>query len=97
MRHRRADRGCGDGCASGIREQIQHADRAFITGPAPPAVFPADEAGEPFPVDCLFRKQTGMLEGKRFEMEGQIRRSQPVRDLPLLRQISEFPFTAARL
>ena len=70
--------------AAGVREQVEHADRAACV---------TDHLVDKIPVGSLFGKQTGMLEAHRLELERQI----TVVDSPLLGQLADFPLAAARV
>ena len=50
-----------------------------------------NNSAEPVPVDSLFREQSGVLEIKGLEPEGEV----PVVDRPLLRKVEELPLAAA--
>ena len=91
MRHRSTGRECCKRRTAGIGKQIQYADRTVCA---------VNQAGKPVPVDGLFRKQSRVFEGKWLETEGQpsrirIQIRELIGNLPLLRQIMEFPAAAA--
>ena len=82
MGDRGACRGGCQGSSSGVGEQVQYFYRAS-------RVF--DLFREPVPVGSLLRKESGMLKAEGF----QIKSKTFVLNGPLLRQIEEFPFSAA--
>ena len=69
-------------CTACVGKKVQHFDRtACIT----------DLVTKPIPVDSLLWEKSGVFETERFQMESKIF----VMEIPLLREVKEFPFTAA--
>lgn len=75
---------CSGGSAC-IGKEVQDADGTAGSDAA------ADQRGKPVPVDGLFREKACVLEAEGFEAEGEA----AVPDAPVVREIKEFPFTAA--
>ena len=69
-------------CTSCVGKKIQYFDRTSCI---------ADLVTKPVPVDCLLRKQSGMLEAEWFQVEGEMF----IMEIPLLRKIKKLPFAAA--
>ena len=87
-------RGGGGNCgAARVGKKIQHLYRALLQNAfLPPALpFLPDLFCAPVPVYRLLRKETGVFETERLQMEGQI----PVVDAPLPGKIEKLPFAAS--
>ena len=74
--------GSGQSCTACVSKKIQDFDRASGF---------TNLITEPVPVDSLLREKSGVFETEWFQMESKIF----VMEIPLLREIKEFPFTAA--
>ena len=81
----RTGSGSGKRCSAGVCKQIQHLDLTAFSHTL------TDEFSEPVPVSCLLREKTGVLEGKGFQIEGEV----TVGNGPLFRQVKELPLAAA--